>query len=218
MRRIFGSMSYANIAATLALFFAIGGGGAVAVAASSSPGHRESSARSQTKPKRGPRGRRGPQGPAGATGATGATGKTGATGATGPAGAPNPDATDSAALGGIPAAGYVQNSCGVVDGAVKGFVQVPASTTFPSTFTPIVGYNCSGQDIEVKRVGVGDYDVNFTGSPVTIAVGNAARAPTGGDVVGVVSIIEQGSGSFEVKILDPINTTFEDLPFDLVTP
>jgi Collagen triple helix repeat (20 copies) len=97
-------LTYANVAATLALVFASTGG---AVAASSSGGRGGAPAKlgvsatasangsrvsdrqalaftAKSKPKTGPRGRRGPAGPAGKTGAPGATGPAGPVG---PAGA-----------------------------------------------------------------------------------------------------------------------------------
>ena|ERR1700722_14236885 len=94
MRRIFRSLSYANIVATLALFLALGGGGAIAVAATSS-NHQATRGGSNRGP-RGPRGHRGPQGPQGPKGNTGAKGDTGATGATGPQG---PAGASGTALG-----------------------------------------------------------------------------------------------------------------------
>jgi hypothetical protein len=84
-------MTYANIAATLALVFAMSGG---AYAASrvliTSTNQIKPSVLKQLKGKTGPNGAQGPagaSGPQGAVGATGATGLPGATGATGPAGA-----------------------------------------------------------------------------------------------------------------------------------
>jgi collagen triple helix repeat protein len=87
MGRIWRSLSYANIVATLALFLAVGGGGAIAVAATSSSHHASS------HPKRGPRGHRGPQGPQGPQGPKGDTGAKGDTGPQGPAGAPGANGT-----------------------------------------------------------------------------------------------------------------------------
>jgi hypothetical protein len=71
--------SYANVVATVALFFALGGG---ALAAS----HYLITKTSQIKPNvlRVLFGKRGPTGPAGAAGTAGTAGATGATGATGP--------------------------------------------------------------------------------------------------------------------------------------
>jgi hypothetical protein len=96
-------LSYANVAATMALVFALTGG---AFAASSRGGGGSSpvkavswnrrvasftadaaEAKGKGRGKAGVRGPRGPAGPAGKTGATGAAGPAGATGASGPAGA-----------------------------------------------------------------------------------------------------------------------------------
>ena len=74
-------ISYANVAATLALLFSMSGGALAAT-------HYLINSTKQINPKvlktlRGKEGPRGASGPAGASGATGATGPTGATGATG---------------------------------------------------------------------------------------------------------------------------------------
>src|ERR1700722_10845157 len=94
MGRIWRSLSYANIVATLALFLAIGGGGAIAVAATSSSHHGGKG--SSNRGPRGPRGHPGPQGPQGPKGNTGAKGDTGAQG---PAGAPGAPGANGTALG-----------------------------------------------------------------------------------------------------------------------
>jgi Collagen triple helix repeat (20 copies) len=88
MGRIWRSLSYANIVATLALFLAVGGGGAIAVAATSSSHHG-----GKGSSNRGPRGHRGPQGPQGPQGPKGNTGAKGDTGPQGPAGAPGANGT-----------------------------------------------------------------------------------------------------------------------------
>ncbi len=87
-------LSYANVAATLALVFALTGG-AFAATSHSSGGSASFKATAsatpvatvaKTKKKAAPRSTRGPAGPKGATGATGTTGATGPAGATGPGG------------------------------------------------------------------------------------------------------------------------------------
>ncbi len=80
-------LSYANVAATLALVFSMSGG---ALAAK----HYLISSTRQIKPSvlsklKGNTGKTGPQGPAGASGKEGATGKTGETGKEGPQGPSN---------------------------------------------------------------------------------------------------------------------------------
>lgn len=104
-------LSYANVAATLALVFAMSGG---AMAANS---YLINSTK-QINPKvlKKLKGNSGKAGANGAPGANGATGPTGATGATGPAGAPNPNAVnaahaeDSSKLGGVSASAYLQKT------------------------------------------------------------------------------------------------------------
>ncbi len=231
MRRIRSSMSYGNVAASVALFLAVGGGG-VAVAATSGGSHVKAAT---TNLSRGPRGRQGPRGPRGFKGDPGPAGPRGATGPkgnpgpagpkgdTGLAGAPNPNALNSDALGGIPASGYTQTSCGSQSGAIKDWAIIPASTTFPNTFTSVNGYNCSGQGIEAKRVAAGDYVVRFDGSPVTLAAGNVNVSGNLTNVqVGIVSFINEGPGLFEVTTYDPFNTTvqthFDDEPFLILSP
>jgi hypothetical protein len=86
-------LSYANVTATLALFFAISGG---AMAAN----HYLITSTKQVSPKvlkklTGKAGKAGATGAIGATGAPGATGASGATGKEGPAGAPNPNAINA---------------------------------------------------------------------------------------------------------------------------
>jgi hypothetical protein len=83
-----GRVTYANVAATLALVCALGGGTAWAAAH-----HFKISSVGQIKPSvrralRGHNGTNGTNGARGATGATGATGSTGSTGATGLTGVP----------------------------------------------------------------------------------------------------------------------------------
>jgi hypothetical protein len=75
-------LSYANVAATVALFVAIGGGGgAVAVASTASNTYKaNSTAVNPSRGPRGPRGLRGPRGIAGPKGDVGATGPAGAAG------------------------------------------------------------------------------------------------------------------------------------------
>ena len=66
--------------------------------------------------------------------------------------------------------------------------------------------------------------VQFDGSPVTLAAGNVNVS--GSNVasvrVGIVSIINEGPGLFEVTTYDPFNTTvqthFDDEPFVILSP
>jgi hypothetical protein len=211
MKQIIKSLSYSNVVATLALFLALGGGGAIAIAATHSKPPKK-----HHHGSRGPRGYPGPAGPQGPKGNTGAKGETGATGATGPAGAPNPNATDSAALGGIPASGYVQNNC-TGFGAVKGFANVPSSSTFSSTLTTVAGYNCTGQPVQARRIGQGEYEVKLVGSPVTIAVGGVDAALTSvGMGATTIDVTNVGPGDFDITTI--YNGGLIDAPFNIITP
>ena len=74
-----------------------------------------------------------------------------------------------------------------------------------------------------KRISVGDYVVQFDGSPVTLAAGNVNVGGSLANVqVGIVSFINEGPGLFEVTTYDPFNTTvqthFDDEPFLILSP
>jgi hypothetical protein len=94
-------MTYANIAATMAVVFAMSGG-AYAVSGTHGGGHLRSTALISAKKKvkkpasgkPGPRGPAGPQGPAGAAGPQGAAGTNGTNGEKGPQGSPGTTGTD----------------------------------------------------------------------------------------------------------------------------
>ncbi len=95
-------LSYANLAATLALVFALTGGAFAATGGGSNPSHATltaSAAKAKAKTKAVPRGPAGPKGATGPAGATGATGATGPGGAAGPAGPTGP-AGDTGPAGG----------------------------------------------------------------------------------------------------------------------
>lgn len=86
-----------------------------------------------------------------------------------------PLATNSANLGGVPPAGY-QRSC--TAGTVQGFVRVRGSTTFGNVYTSDpakidVKFNCTGGEVEVRRVAAGDYRVKFNSNPASLGVGNS---------------------------------------------
>jgi hypothetical protein len=102
MERIRRSMTYGNVVATMALFFAVGGGGAaIAAAAASTPStsHGKQATIASNRGPRGPRGFRGFRGPQGPAGANGVNGVNGAGGAQGPAGS-------ALAWASVPATGF----------------------------------------------------------------------------------------------------------------
>lgn len=238
VKRILRKLSYANIIGTLALFLAVGGGGAAALASDGAAPHAKPKAAASQGPRgprglRGPRGRRGPRGFRGlsgscqgctARGPAGPQGPQGPKGDKGATGAANPDAVNSQELGGVPASGFTQTNCNSLSGAIKDWAIIPAGAGFPSTFTAVSGYNCSGQGIEAERIGAGDYVVQFLGSPVTLAAGNVnvAGQSLANAQVGIINFINEGPGLFEVYIYDPFDTStqtkLDDEPFLILSP
>jgi hypothetical protein len=79
-----------------------------------------------------------------------------------------PSAGNSANLGGFPASAYLRSCLG---GTIDGHAYVKGSATFPATYTSgnlVLGqYNCTGGSplVQVKRVAVGTYYVDFPGIP-----------------------------------------------------
>ena len=102
--------------------------------------------------------------------------------------------------------GFTQTSCNSQSGAIKDWAIIPAGSGFPSTFTPVSGYNCSGQGIQAERIGAGDYVVQFLGSPVTLALGtvNVAGPSLASAQVGILNFVNEGPGTFETLHLQPL--------------
>src|ERR1700759_2114115 len=161
MERLRGHLSYANVAATLALVLAMSGGAIAATGGSTSGGKLQACASSNGALKLvqpGKKCRKGQKaviwnqtGPAGPKGATGATGIAGLNGSAVPKAA---EATTAAtattaltannalALGGIPASGFTHSDCNSETGQVKGFATIPAEPG--PTFTKLtLGYKVS---------------------------------------------------------------------------
>jgi hypothetical protein len=179
MERIGQHLSYANVAATLALVFAMSGGAIAATggftAASSSIKAcvGSSGVLKVLKGKKCKCGQKAvswnQQGPAGAKGATGPSGIAGLNGAPVPAATTALTANNALALGGIPASGFTRSDCASTTGQIKGFAMVGAEQ--PQTgpmFTPVSpSYNCSGAEVGVDQVEpeTGIYLVRFAGNP-----------------------------------------------------
>jgi hypothetical protein len=79
-----------------------------------------------------------------ATRADTATSATNATNAT--------SAGNAGLLDGLDSTAFTRPACTSQSGAFKGVVTIDASPTFPSTFTAVTGYNCSGQSVEARRL------------------------------------------------------------------
>ena len=76
--------------------------------------------------------------------------------------ATNADNADK--LDGLDSTDFTRPACTSQTGALKGAVTIAASPAFSGTFTPVSGYNCSGQSIEARRLSMGRYEFRFNGS------------------------------------------------------
>jgi hypothetical protein len=120
-------------------------------------------------------------------------------------------------LGGLAPSSWVRRECDQTSGQIKGVATISASATFPAAFTPVAGYNCSGQSVEARRLSMGRYEVRFNGSPVTQAVVTPVVAAFKADMA---SVTNQAPGLFTVYILDPLPApgAFVDDGFTMITP
>ncbi len=120
-------------------------------------------------------------------------------------------------LDGLDSSDFTRPSCTSQTGALKGSVTIAASSGFSGSFTPVPGYNCSGQSIEARRLSMGRYEVRFNGSPATQAV---ATAIVTGIKTDMVSLTNQGAGLFTIYVLDPLPApgAFIDDSFTVITP
>jgi hypothetical protein len=127
-------------------------------------------------------------------------------------------ASNANALGGVLASGYVRNGCESPMGQIRGFARVPGDVGFPATFTAVSeAYNCSAGAVQAKRNGVGEYEVRFLDSPVTIAIGNIVNNPATIDSA-FVSFTRIGPGHFRVHIYNAVLASTQDRPFSVLTP
>jgi hypothetical protein len=235
MERIRRHLSYANVAATLALVFAMGGG---AIAATSAFTAASSSIKACVgangvlkvlagkKCKSGQKAvswnQQGPPGVPGARGATGATGAPGGIGTAGLDGAPGPSATsaltanNALALGGIPASDFTRSDCGSTTGQIKGFAIVPENLPVDGSTTVSPSYNCSGLAVEAEQPegqGVGVYFVRFVGNPAEIAM----ISTIGAGLPAVASVNLVRPGEWEI-VTARGNKPEEPASFELLVP
>ncbi len=128
-------------------------------------------------------------------------------------------ATNAAELGGLPASGYTHSDCTSETGQIKGFARVPASAAFPSTYTNVGGYNCSGQAVQAKRIGAGWYEVRFLGSSSNIAVATSDAGAGGTAYNDNVGLLRAGPGEFIVSVWEvPGAGEARDDPFSMILP
>jgi hypothetical protein len=127
------------------------------------------------------------------------------------------NAANADKLDGLDSTDFTRPACTSQTGALKGTVTIAASPAFSGSFTPVSGYNCSGQSIEARRLSMGRYEVRFNGSPATEAV---ATAIVSGIKADMISVSNGGPGLFTVYVLDPLPApgAFIDDSFTVITP
>jgi hypothetical protein len=127
------------------------------------------------------------------------------------------NAGNAGKLDGLDSTAFTRPACTSQTGALKGNVTIAASPAFSGTFTAVPGYNCSGQSVEARRLGMGRYEVRFNGSPATQAVATAIVSTIKADMV---SVTNQSPGLFTVYVLDPLPApgALVDDSFTLITP
>jgi hypothetical protein len=233
MGRVSRHLSYANVAATLALVFAMTGGAIAATGGFTSNGKLQACVnggggltllKAGKKCKRGQKtiawNQKGPAGPKGAPGTSGIAALNGApvpsaTNATNATTAQT--ASNALSLGGTPATGFTHNDCVSKTGQIKGFALVPEK--LPATFTPLgTAYNCSGQSVEARHIGTGEYDVRFNGNPSGIALGTSNAGSEGVPDVNTIAVISVGPGQWHVKVWNDVLNTELDGQFELLIP
>jgi hypothetical protein len=126
-------------------------------------------------------------------------------------------ADDAEKLDGLDSADFTRPACTSQTGAFKGAVTIAASAGFSGTFTPVPGYNCSGESVEARRQSMGRYDIRFNGSPVTSVVATPIVA---GFKTDQISVTNTGPGQFTIYVLDPLPApgAFVDDSFTVIAP
>jgi hypothetical protein len=139
-------------------------------------------------------------------------------------------ANTASALAGLPTSSILTSGCG--PGKVNGYAHIDGfAPSFPSTSytssAPFIDttFNCSGQAVQVKRSGTGNYQVRFPGNPGTMAFVNVRECSAGVCVLttypnAFISRITGGTdtGAFEVLVYDAGTTTARDAQFDVLVP
>jgi hypothetical protein len=113
-------------------------------------------------------------------------------------------------------ASTAQRPCG--QGNVRGVAHVTGgpsgAANIPGTFTGARAvftrrFNCTGRAVQVRRLGIGSYDVRFVGNPAPTAIANGGS--------GVQASAERiGPGLYRVSVYPSGRADPADLPFVVV--
>ena len=231
MRRISKHLSYANVAATLALVLAMTGGAIAATGGFTSGGKLQACVgsggtlkllKSRQKCHRGQQkivwNQTGPQGPAGPSGLAGQSASSPTIAAKVASAETALTANNALSLGGIPASDFTRRDCASLTGQIKGFATIPAGAGHTEEFHPVSpSYNCSGGAVEARYLVEGFYEIRFVGNPAAIAVATVAAPPSElrADVA-TVQLIE--NGVWRVETYDVPDKEDKNLPVSLILP
>jgi hypothetical protein len=130
-------------------------------------------------------------------------------------------AQNALALDGLDASSFTHSDCDSRTGQIKGFVTVPGSSTFSGSFVELEGYNCSGQQVEARRISPGFYVVRFVGNPAGIAVTTINSSGPGGaedPPPVIVSLHSLAPGEWIVHLYQPDPGTQPDDTFEMLLP
>jgi hypothetical protein len=109
-------------------------------------------------------------------------------------------------------ASQAQRACS--QGNVRGIAHVTGATSVPGAFSGAGGlfgrkYNCTGRAIQVRRLGIGSYEVRFLGNGAQNAIANGG--------VGVQASVERiAPGIYRVGVYPSGRADPADFPFLVV--
>lgn len=109
-------------------------------------------------------------------------------------------------------ASTAQRPC--AQGNVRGVAHVTGAVSVPGTFTDaraLFGrrFNCAGRAVQVRRLGIGSFEVRFVGNPAQTALANGGS--------GVLASAERvGPGLYRVTVYPSGRADPADLPFVVV--
>jgi hypothetical protein len=126
-------------------------------------------------------------------------------------------ATDAGTLDGFDSAAFTRGACGTNNGAIHGYARIDASALFSSTFTTTgvqSPYNCSGQSVEARRIGMGFYEVRFNGADPGLVVGTTMQIPSASPSDRRIALSRTNDGTYVAAVMEGPNLT--DGPFVIV--
>ena len=117
-------------------------------------------------------------------------------------------ATNADTLDGIDSTAFTRGACGTNNGAIHGYARIDASSGFSPTFTTTgveSPYNCSGQSVEARRMGMGFYEVRFNGADPGIVVGTTMQIPSASPSDRRIALSRTNDGTYVASVMEGPN-------------